>query len=49
VECVVEGDGELLIGEEKYPIKKGDFFILTKNTERFEFKGNLEIVESYSK
>lgn len=49
MECVVGGEGELLIGEEKYPIKKGDFFILTKNTERFEFKGNLEIVESYSK
>lgn len=49
LESVVEGDGEIIIENESYPIKKGDFFIITNLIDSYKFKGNLTIVESNPK
>ncbi|NVF12202.1 class I mannose-6-phosphate isomerase [Anaerococcus sp. AGMB00486] len=49
LESVVKGKGELIIDDKTYPIKKGDFFILTNYVNNYTFKGNLEVVESSSK
>lgn len=46
LESVVEGKGEIIIENETYPIKKGDFFILTSFANEYKFKGSLTIVES---
>lgn len=46
LEAVVEGEGEIIIESESYPIKKGDFFILTNKACDYKFKGNLRVVES---
>lgn len=46
LEAVVEGEGEIIIEEEIYPIKKGDFFIITNKIQAYKFRGNLTIVES---
>lgn len=46
LESVVEGEGEIIIENEKYPIKKGDFFILTNLAKEYKFTGKLTIVES---
>ena len=49
LESVINGEGEIIIDNEKYPIKKGDFFILTNYVKNYTFQGDLEIVESVSK
>ena len=49
LESVINGDGEIIVDNEKYPIKKGDFFILTNYVKNYIFQGDLEIVESVSK
>ncbi|MDD7304993.1 MAG: class I mannose-6-phosphate isomerase [Peptoniphilaceae bacterium] len=49
LEAVTEGKGELILGEERYPIKKGDFFILTNLVDNFEIEGKVSLVESNSK
>ena len=49
LESVIKGEGEIIIDGETYPIKKGDFFIITNYAKSYSFKGNLEIVESSSK
>ena len=49
LESIIKGRGEIIIDDETYPIKKGDFFIITNYTKSYSFKGNLEIVESSSK
>ena len=46
LETVVDGEGEIIIENEKYPIKKGDFFILTNFAKEYKFTGKLTIVES---
>ena len=46
LEAVVDGEGEIIIENEKYPIKKGDFFILTNLAKEYKFTGKLTIVES---
>lgn len=46
LEAVVEGEGEIIIESESYPIKKGDFFILTSFVNEYKFKGSLTIIES---
>lgn len=46
LETVVNGEGKIIIENESYPIKKGDFFILTNKTTTYKFKGKLTIVES---
>ena len=49
LESVINGEGQLIVDDEKYPIKKGDFFILTNYVKNYTFQGDLEIVESVSK
>ena len=49
LESIIKGCGEIIIDDETYPIKKGDFFIITNYAKSYSFKGNLEIVESSSK
>lgn len=49
LESVIDGEGELILDEKSYKIKKGDFFILTNDVCNYKFKGKLEIVESASK
>lgn len=49
LESVINGEGQLIVDNEKYPIKKGDFFILTNYVKDYTFQGDLEIVESVSK
>ena len=49
LESVINGEGEIIVDDEKYPIKKGDFFILTNYVKNYTFQGKLEIVESVSK
>lgn len=49
LESVINGEGQLILDNEKYPIKKGDFFILTNYVKNYTFQGDLEIVESVSK
>lgn len=46
LETVVEGEGEIIIGKEAHPIKKGDFFIITNKADEYKIKGKLTIVES---
>lgn len=46
--CVVEGKGEIKIDDESYPIKKGDFFILTSGCDSYKIKGEVTLVESVS-
>ncbi|PMC81202.1 type I phosphomannose isomerase catalytic subunit [Anaerococcus hydrogenalis] len=49
LESIINGEGQLIVDDEKYPIKKGDFFILTNYVKNYTFQGDLEIVESVSK
>lgn len=49
MESVIEGEGKLIIDKEEYPIKKGDFFILTNKCEDYRIEGKLSLVESNSK
>ena len=46
LETVVEGSGEITIESKSYPIKKGDFFIITNKATDYKFKGRITIVES---
>lgn len=43
---VVDGSGEIIIGDKSYEIEKGDFFILTNDVKKFYFKGDLSLVEA---
>lgn len=49
MEAVIEGEGKLIIDKEEYPIKKGDFFILTNKCEDYRIEGKLSLVELNSK
>lgn len=49
MEAVIEGEGKLIIDKEEYPIKKGDFFILTNKCDDYRIEGKLSLVESNSK
>ncbi|WP_311481797.1 mannose-6-phosphate isomerase, class I [uncultured Anaerococcus sp.] len=46
LESVVEGSGEIEIEAKTYPIKKGDFFLITNAAKEYKIKGNLTIIES---
>lgn len=46
LETVAQGEGKIIIENESYPIKKGDFFILTNKATTYKFEGKLTIVES---
>ncbi|WP_208560969.1 mannose-6-phosphate isomerase, class I [Marinilactibacillus kalidii] len=43
---VLNGDGTLLIGEQKYPITKGSHFILPNGIDRWTVEGSLQIIAS---
>lgn len=45
---VVGGSGELIIEDNSYEIKRGDFFILTDAVKKFELKGEISLIESYT-
>lgn len=49
MEAVIDGEGKLIIDKEEYPIKKGDFFILTNKCDDYRIEGKLSLVESNSK
>lgn len=44
---VINGEGEININNNTFKIKKGDHFVLTKGDTEIDFKGKIEIVESY--
>lgn len=46
LESVIEGLGKLIVDGEAYPIKKGDFFILTKAVDAYRIEGDLSLVEA---
>lgn len=46
LEAVIEGSGKLIVDDETYPIKKGDFFILTNEVDDYYFDGEITVVES---
>lgn len=48
LEFVVVGQGELLVDGKTYPVKRGDFFIITNEAKSYEFKGQMTVVESNS-
>ncbi|MDU2557867.1 MAG: mannose-6-phosphate isomerase, class I [Anaerococcus prevotii] len=43
---VVDGSGEIIIDDKSYDIGKGDFFILTNDVKKFDFKGDISLVEA---
>ena len=43
---VVDGSGEIIIEDRSYDIEKGDFFILTNDVKKFDFKGDISLVEA---
>jgi mannose-6-phosphate isomerase len=49
LEAVIEGAGKLIIENEEYPIKKGDFFVLTSFAKDYKFQGRLKIIETRAK
>lgn len=49
LESVIEGEGVLTIDGKDYPIKKGDFFVLTNYCKDYKISGKLSLVESSSK
>ena len=46
LESVIEGAGEIEIDDKAYPIKKGDFFLITNAAKDYKIKGNLTIIEA---
>lgn len=45
---VIDGRGEIIIDDKSYELKKGDFFILTDAVKKFELKGEISLIESYT-
>lgn len=43
---VLDGQGELIVDEQTYPIKKGDHFILPNEIKEWTFDGNLHLMAS---
>lgn len=46
LESVIEGEGEIEIDGEVYPLKKGDFFIITNFAKDYKITGKLTIIEA---
>lgn len=46
LESVIEGAGEIEIDGEVYPLKKGDFFIITNFAKDYKITGKLTIIEA---
>lgn len=43
---VLEGEGEIIIENTHYPLKKGDHFILPATVKEYELTGNMEFISS---
>ena len=43
---VLEGQGELIVADNTYPLSKGDHFILPTGIDKWELSGNMEIIAS---
>lgn len=46
LESVIEGAGEIEIDGKVYPIKKGDFFLITNDAKNYKVTGKLTIIEA---
>ena len=46
LESVIEGAGEIEIDGKVYPIKKGDFFLITNYAKDYKITGKLTIIEA---
>lgn len=46
LEAVIEGSGKLIVDDEIYPIKKGDFLILTNEVDDYYFDEEITVIES---
>lgn len=44
---VINGSGELTIGEDTYPLEKGNHFILPSDVREWQLNGNLELIVSH--
>ena len=44
---VIDGQGQLIIGDQIYPIKKGEHFILPNEIKEWTFTGNLHLIASH--
>lgn len=44
---VIDGEGELIIGEESYPITKGDHFILPNEIKNWTLTGKMQLIASH--
>lgn len=44
---ILDGEGELVVGEESYPLGKGEHFLLPATINDFTLKGNLECIVSH--
>ena len=44
---VLEGEGSLTVGNENYPLKKGDHFILPSDVESYGIDGKIELIISH--
>lgn len=44
---VIDGQGEMLLSDGNYEIKKGDHFILPNNIKYWKFTGNLQMISSH--
>ncbi len=44
---IVDGNGVIQVGEETYPLEKGDHFLLPHDVNHWEFMGDLHIIASH--
>lgn len=44
---IVDGSGEMKVGDKTYPIEKGDHFLLPNTINEWEFTGDLHIIASH--
>lgn len=44
---VIDGEGQLIIGEESYPVTKGDHFILPNEIKNWTLTGKLQLIASH--
>ncbi|MBF0806262.1 MULTISPECIES: mannose-6-phosphate isomerase, class I [unclassified Streptococcus] len=44
---VIEGRGNMTVGEQDYPLKKGDHFLLLQDVDSWSFSGEMELIVSH--
>lgn len=44
---VIEGQGSMTVGEQDYPLKKGDHFLLLQDVDAWSFSGEMELIASH--